>query len=102
MTQWSEYESYTGIVRLLTVLLILLLAFALQGCAQSLSRPVTASPPPSVPCKVDQMPNLPEIHELSGMDEWALQVMGIVEAQAVKINANTVCMANLRKRGVIQ
>lgn len=48
------------------------------------------------------MPAPPEIPELAQMDEWAIQVMGIMESQAVKIRANAICMADLRKQGVIR
>jgi len=36
------------------------------------------------------------------MDEWALQVMGIFEAEAAKDEAQRACLAKLRADGVIR
>lgn len=107
MKLWREYgPSIRLLLAQITALALFLtwlpVAAVLLGCAPSLSKPTTVSQPPAIPCKVDQMPAPPEIPELAQMDEWAIQVMGLMESQAVKIRANAVCMAQLRKEGVIR
>lgn len=89
-------------VRSTVIVLFLACACALTACAPNLTRPVVVPTPPLVQCHIDPMPAIPAIPDLSGMDAWAIEVMGLIEGEAIKIKANNACMQSLRTRGVIR
>lgn len=88
--------------RSIAIVLSLVCACVLPACSPSLTRPVVVPTPPLVQCHIDPMPPIPAIPELSGMDAWAVTVLGMIESQAIKINAHNACMQSLRTRGVIR
>lgn len=88
--------------RSIAIVLWLWAVFALTACGQSSTRPDSAPMPPRVECEKSPRAQLPPLPELAQMDEWALQVMGIFEAEAAKDEAQRACLAKLRADGVIR
>lgn len=89
--------------RSIAIVLLLLCAFALTACAPNSTRPAPVpTPPPRVDCQRTPPAQVPPIPELAQMDEWALAVMSIIEAERSKWIAEQDCLSSLRSRGVIR
>ena len=89
--------------RFIAIVLLPLLASALTACKPYSIKPAPVqTEPPRVDCQRTPPAQVPPIPPLSQMDEWALSVMAIVEAERTKWQAEQDCMARLRKDGVIR
>lgn len=89
--------------RSIAIVLLLLLASALTACKPNSIKPAPApTEPPRVDCQRTPPAQVQPIPPLSQMDEWALSVMAIVEAERSKWLAEQDCMVRLRKDGVIR
>lgn len=65
-------------------------------------RPESAPTPPRVDCEAGPSQPLPPVPPLWWMDTWAIEVMGIVEAEYSKRAQEHACIARLKKDGVIR
>jgi hypothetical protein len=74
---------------------------SILGCAPAV-RP-TQILTPQVNCGQYAPPAIiPPIPDLSGMDAWAIQVMGIYQVEVTKRKAEDKCLGDLRSKGVIR
>lgn len=99
---------------LLSLLLIAAsLLLALSGCNRNSTRPAPAlpPPPPEVRCAPAPTPVPPPIPDCTTilswdcvalMDDWAVAVLGLFEAEAVKGQASRTCEQGHRDKGVIR
>jgi hypothetical protein len=82
--------------------LLLLAVCAQTACSTPSRRPDSAPTPPRVDCESGPVgEQIPPIPPLWGMDEWAAQVLGIVERSFTRWAAERACTAQLRAKGVI-
>lgn len=81
---------------------MILLALGLPGCAKNLRRPESAPTPPRVVCTASTPELIPPIPALSGMDEWAIKVMGIYQREVIKRQNIESCLTQLRNQGIIR
>lgn len=92
----SAYARSTAIA------LLLLGASGLMACKRSSTRPESAPTPPVVQCAPAPAAAIPPIPALAEMDDWALQVLTILEAEAIKASVSRQCEQDLRAKGVIR
>lgn len=84
------------------IVLLLLSASVLTACKPSSTRPESVPLPPIVQCAPAPMQAIPPIPPLADMDDWALQVLAILEKEATKGQASRTCEQGHRDKGVIR
>lgn len=88
--------------RFTAMFLCLLAVCALPACKPNSIRPDSAPTPPRVACEAGPAAQIPPIPPLWEMDQWAVEVMMIFEAEVTKRAAEHACLAKLRAAGVIR
>ena len=104
--------SSTGKPPLPLLLIAASLLLALPGCNTNSTRPDPALPPPPevrcAPAPARVPPPIPDCTTILSwdcvalMDDWAMAVLGLFEAEAVKGQASRTCEQGHRDKGVIR
>lgn len=98
---------------LLPLLIAAALPLALQACSTNLPKPGPESlpPAPEVRCAPAPMPAPPPVPDCTTvlswdcvvlMDEWAIEILGLIEKEATKGQASRTCEQGHRDKGAIR